>query len=227
MKNALAIGVGLFSMGLATAAMAETPVLSGDNFNLLSAAAITAPEASAEKAAAPANVGGAAFREGSWVFQAYGLATVSGSNGDIYSGKIGGGYHFLTDGFSFNVELTGAFMSADDRPPSAGGTLTGYDSGAGGLDLVLRYHFLRRQDFSIYVELGGGFLISEFEFPANGTHFNFTPTAGMGFTYRVYENVRLMAGARWYHLSNAGIDGDDRNPSVDAAAVYAGIMVPF
>ena len=227
MKNALAIGVGLFTLGLATTAMAETPATTGGGFNLLNAAAIAAPETAAEKPAAPANNAGEAFREGSWVFQAYGLATIAGSNGDIYSGKIGGGYHFLTDGFSFNVELTGAFMSADDRPAGSDGTLTGYDSGAGGLDLVLRYHFIREKDFSIFVELGGGFLISDKEFPANGTHFNFTPTAGMGITYRVYQNVRLMAGARWYHLSNAGIDGQDRNPSVDAAAVYGGIMVPF
>lgn len=224
MKNALAIGVGLFSMGLATTAMAEAPKLSGDSFNLLNAATVAAPEAPAEK---PANNAGEAFREGSWVFQAYGLATIAGEGGDVYAGKIGGGYHFLTDGFSFNVELTGAFMSAEDRPAGSSGTLTGYDSGAGGLDLFLRYHFLRRPDWSIYVELGGGMLISEYEFPANGTHFNFTPTAGVGFTYRVYENVRLMAGARWYHLSNAGIEGTERNPSLDAAALYAGIMVPF
>jgi len=39
--------------------------------------------------------------------------------------------------------------------------------------------------------------------------------------------VRLQAGVRWAHISNARIKGDDDNPSRDSAMLYVALVFPF
>jgi len=78
--------------------------------------------------------------------------------------------------------------------------------------------------YSVYLDLGGGFEIQSTEF--SGTrNFNFRVLGGGGGTVRVTENVRLMGGLRYLHISDAGIDGG--GGGFDGYQVYGGVMMPF
>ncbi|MDX1682878.1 MAG: acyloxyacyl hydrolase, partial [Phycisphaeraceae bacterium] len=81
--------------------------------------------------------------------------------------------------------------------------------------------------YTVYLDGGAGLQHSGESIPADGTNFNFRPQVGIGFTWHIDENIHLMSGARWLHISNAGINGDDQNPGFDGAQVYAGVSIPF
>ena len=162
------------------------------------------------------------FAEDSWSYQAYGSATIGNPRrGKLYEGHIGFGYYFL-DNISINAEFTGIGTATRDH-----GGETGHDGAGGGFDLLFRWHLLHGESWSIYTEGGAGLLQLTEPFPANGTGFNFTPQFGFGGTLRVFENWRLMAGARYQHISNAGLHGPSHNPGFDGAMVYAGLIMPF
>lgn len=113
-----------------------------------------------------------------------------------------------------------------------GGLWSFYDRGADnafGLSAILgfRWHFLKREDWSLFADMGIGVLGTTDHVPPDGTSFNFMPRAGVGFTRQIDEGIRLMGGVRWHHISNARTRGDSRNPSRDAPQVYIGLVVPF
>ncbi len=158
------------------------------------------------------------FEAGTWTFQTYGSAAFGDENGEIYTGRIGFGY-YVFDGVSLSLEALGFHMNIEE----------GHDDEAWalGLDLILRHHILQRENWSLFAELGGGIQQSSEPVPNGGTHFNFRPMAGVGLTWQLTDDVHLLAGARWLHISNAGKDGIENNPGYDSAEIYAGIMVPF
>ena len=59
--------------------------------------------------------------------------------------------------------------------------------------------------------------------PVGGGQVNFNPQAGLGVSFQVAKDVRMMLGLRWTHLSNARTLSS--NPGVDALGAYA--MVSF
>ena len=77
----------------------------------------------------------------------------------------------------------------------------------------------------MYVDAGAGLLYTSSDVPDHGSSFNFTPQAGIGFTFDIGQNNRLMIGGRWFHVSNANIY--DENPGLDSAMLYVGINMPF
>lgn len=164
------------------------------------------------------------FAEGRWSLQIYGSGTYSSGDDRVYGGHVGIGYHIL-DGVSLNADLGGNFLTMDDsnNPPATGG-----DSFGGTLDLLVRWHFLRGDGWSIFAEGGCGLMESAESFPAAGTHFNFRPQFGMGVTLKITPEVHLMGGARLLHISNAGINADSgHNPGYDSGMFYLGLMFPF
>ncbi len=58
-----------------------------------------------------------------------------------------------------------------------------------------------------------------------GSHFEFTPQGGFGFTYAIKPQMRLVSGVRWHHISNARTN--DSNPRRDSILVYVGVSMPF
>ena len=135
--------------------------------------------------------------------------------GNLYALHFGYG-KFLWDQFSFNVDVFGTYIRSGID-----------DNGVGlGLDLICRKHFLMKNDdtYSVYLDLGGGLEIQSTEF-AGTRNFNFRVLAGGGGTVRVTENVRLMGGLRYLHISDAGIDGG--GGGFDGYQVYGGVMLPF
>jgi hypothetical protein len=184
---------------------------------------LTRQPLAAEVEVAPTSAAKAPFAADTWTFQAYGSGTFASPNkGHIYRLHIGGGYYFY-DGLSINAEATAAYLDIHHYDGATGG----YGLG-GGLDLLLRWQFLRGDGWSLYADAGAGFLESSESFPSSGTNFNFTPQAGVGGTLRLFYNVRLMAGIRWSHLSNARlIHGASHNPGFDSLMPYVGVMIPF
>jgi Lipid A 3-O-deacylase (PagL) len=140
---------------------------------------------------------------------------------------------FLADRFEFVVELGGWYFDQPGR--DASGNRSGRET-VGGLSgsMVFRWHFYATDDreWSVFADAGIGLLAAFDQVPSGGTEFNFLPRIGLGLTKALGDNTsgqapRLMLGARWHHISNARIKGDDRNPARDSLAGYVAIVFPF
>ncbi len=153
-----------------------------------------------------------------FTFQAYGSGSFGDDAGELYTAHVGLGY-LLRDDLSVNLEVIAGEIDIDQgRMGSAW---------VAGLDLLVRWHFARGNGWTIYTEGGAGLQQSADPFPVGGTHFNFRPQMGVGFTLRFNHSVNLMAGARWLHISNADKDSPSDNPGYDAAMIYSGFMIRF
>ena len=155
---------------------------------------------------------------GTWTFLMYGSAALADASGQIYTSHTGVGYYFR-DNLSINVEFVAGGIDIDEGGKES--------SSVYGGDLLLRWHYFKKGGFSSYVDVGAGFQQSSRPFPIVGTHFNFRPQTGLGITLDLNDQVKLMTGARWLHVSNAGKNGKLRNPGYDAAQIYMGLMIPF
>lgn len=162
------------------------------------------------------------FAEGSWSFQTYGWTRFAADEGPMYGMNIGVGYFFVDD-LSINLEAVGAFgtvhgnNNVNSDSPTEGG----------GLSLLFRWHMIQCGDLGFFADAGAGMLLTGLSYPADGTHFNFTPQVGLGVTYRIDQDLNLILGGRWHHISNANLHGEDNNPGSDGAMVYAGLMLSF
>jgi hypothetical protein len=59
--------------------------------------------------------------------------------------------------------------------------------------------------------------------PDNGTSFNWIAQGGGGFLWRIGQRTYGVTGVRVLHLSNANLQGADRNPDINAVGGYAGL----
>ena len=125
--------------------------------------------------------------------------------------------YFLGDGIELSAEVAGWYFAqeGDDAVGLSG-------------SVIFRWHFVRRDPWTVYLDTGIGLMGASDDVPAGGTSFNFMPQAGAGFTRRLNDDgLRLQAGLRWHHISNARVTGDDDNPDRDAPMVYVGLIFPF
>ncbi len=157
------------------------------------------------------------FQKGDWSFQTYGGYWNELGSGDQEAvfGTVGVGYYFV-DNMSLNAEFTGM-----------GVWQPGDDAVAGELHLLLRHHLFKNDRWSFFLDVGMGVFEADEEMPAGGTRFNFTTQTGPGLTYRLSDNLNLMIGGRFLHLSNAQIEGAVHNPSINAAVGYVGLIYTF
>lgn len=93
--------------------------------------------------------------------------------------------------------------------------------------LGFRWHFVNRDRWTLFTDIGIGMLGTTDTVPSGGTGFNFMPRVGVGMTHRIDASTRLITGLRWHHISNARTRGNDRNPSRDAPLLYVGLIVDF
>ena len=128
----------------------------------------------------------------------------------IYQGHVGVGY-FLFEGHALNLEASAGHI----------------DGTAAGLELLLRSHWIRGANWSLFLEGGAGVLWTENPFPSGGTRWNFTPQAGGGLTWRLAGHTHLLTGARWYHISNANTHGAQHNPAYNGAMEYVGVLFTY
>jgi len=104
----------------------------------------------------------------------------------------------------------------------------GDDQWGGSGTMAFRWHFVNKRTWSLFLEAGVGLLGASGEVPTGGTSFDFMPRAGGGFTYEFTPGgPRLQAGVRWYHVSNARINGDSNNPASDGVMGFVGVMFPL
>ncbi|HAW95334.1 MAG: hypothetical protein CMJ33_02280 [Phycisphaerae bacterium] len=140
-----------------------------------------------------------------------------GSNFDGGWGAIGGvGVEWYpVDGFALGARFDGIGVGLKDT------------STTGGVDaaLLIRWHVLRRETWSVYFDGGCGFAVFADEVPTGASRFCFTPQLGLGVTCEVAEEARLMVGARWFHISNG--QSASRNPGVDMLELYVGMTFSY
>ena len=156
------------------------------------------------------------FSKGYQKWQTYvSAAGFDKGKGEMYAFHLGYGYFFMDD-FSVNIDVLGSYIRSgiDDNGVAA------------GLDLILRQHPIKGPEnlWSFYLELGAGLQQQSTSFAGN-RKFNFRLLGGGGATFRAAENVRIMAGMRYFHVSDAGIEGG--GGGMDGLQFYAGSMFPF
>ncbi len=123
--------------------------------------------------------------------------------------------YFIADDFSIDFEFNGLYF---DQP-------TAENAGGFNLNVVLRKHVLARDDWSLFVDIGGGVMETSDAVPAGGSSFNFVAQAGVGVSFDISDEVRLLTGVRWHHISNGRTF--DNNPAQDSLYAYAGLSFPF
>ncbi|MEO1144772.1 MAG: acyloxyacyl hydrolase [Cyanobacteria bacterium J06638_22] len=148
-----------------------------------------------------------------WYIHGGGATTLGGDTSRF--GLVGAGAsHFFADGHSINLELNSMVF---DQP--------GDDAVGLNLSAILRWHFVREADWSLYIDGGAGILGTTNDVPRRGSSFNFTPQVGGGTTIRLNDEQRLMVGVRWHHISNADLFSG--NPGLDTIFGYVGLNLPF
>ena len=120
---------------------------------------------------------------------------------------------FIFEAHSINLELNSIYFSQ----PS--------DDAVGlNLALLMRWHFIRKPNWSTFIDAGAGVMGTTSDVPSRGASFNFTPQAGAGFSLKLQEQRRLMLGLRWHHISHADLFG--ANPGRDSIMGYVGLQFP-
>lgn len=154
------------------------------------------------------------FPKGQLTLQAYaGYAYGMGDrHEDIPSANMGVNY-YLADNFSLGLEVAGLYV-----------VQPGDDASAIGLSAVMRHHLIAGRATSLFADVLFGPVEASSDVPAGGTRFSFITRAGLGVTHRLDERIDLLGGVRYFHLSNAQIEGDDRNPSINGVEIYIGIL---
>jgi len=136
-----------------------------------------------------------------------------GSPGEELISASTGFNYYLLDDFSIGMEANGYRIIQEDG-----------NAWAGGADLLFRNHFIDRQKWSLYGELGLGFLEADRRVPRRGTDFNFNVVAGPGVAWHLTSRIDLLTSIRYFHVSNARAQGPDNNPSINDVQAYAGLM---
>ena len=160
---------------------------------------------------------GSAFPKGTGAFEvnaAY-ITPIRFSDDHFYGGNVAAHYYF-GDEVSIGAELEGYFV---DQVRD--------DTVLGGASVVLRWHFLAEEHFSLFVDGAFGVSLAGDDVPEGGTHYNYTPKGGGGATFELRDDLHLIAGARFFHLSNANLHGREQNPSQDGAQFFVGLLWTF
>ena len=128
----------------------------------------------------------------------------------------------VADGVS--VGVFGEVITAAQDSADGSGSGDGSAWGGGGGALV-RWHFIREERFTMFVDVGCGLLLSNNDIPEGGSAVNFTPRADLGGMWLMSEGVALSARVGWFHVSNA--QTDEANPGLDTLAIGLGLSFDF
>ncbi len=153
------------------------------------------------------------YAKGSWGLELTGayIMPIRFSEDKFYNLNAAGNY-YLVNNLSIGAEVQGYYIDQ-----------TYEDAIGAGVGVLARWHLLTRDAFSLFIDGGGGVFYGDPEVPEFGTHFNFTGKAGVGATIRLGEDLDLIGGARYFHLSNGNLHGRDQNPSFDGIQFWVGV----
>jgi hypothetical protein len=146
------------------------------------------------------------------VLGGFGAQVVEPRNKEAFLGL--GLQYYIVDGFAFapQIKMWGFFQSGEDAV-------------GGSLDILFQWHIIRQETWSFFGDFGCGMLGTSENVPIGGSQFNFTPQAGVGFTFDVGNDRRAVVGVKWHHISNASLYRN--NPGRDSILVYGGLNLPF
>jgi hypothetical protein len=161
-----------------------------------------------------ADHGPAAFPKGTLTLQAYGTYAdgLDNSGSQVESGAVGASY-YVFDNISLGLEASGYATRQGGRSGEAF-----------GLAGVLRDHLLTFDRFTLFSDVTFGPSQDSVRIPTDGTYFNFMTRTGLGLTYQLQDHLYLLGGVRYFHLSNADLDGRERNPSINGIEGFFGFM---
>jgi hypothetical protein len=189
---------------------------------VLASAWTTAGTAAAQATRAADDVPGASmFPKGTWTMEFYGNHVHSVTHNESVSTAVAAGGYYFGERHVLRAEVVGSFLNND------GTTADADDSAAGGVNIGLRYHFFEREGLTLFFEGIAGVFYGRHNFPEGGTHFNFNEQVGLGATVRLDEHAHLIGGARYLHISNARIRGEDENPSFDGVGGFLGVLFTY
>ena len=157
------------------------------------------------------------FPKGTFTATSYGTFTrnLTGPKAIMESGTVGIGY-YIFDNVSLNTEFSAYHNSQDGR-----------DATISALNLLLRQHLLHEGRFSLFVDVGASVSIADAPTPPMGTYYNYMEMTGVGSTWALTDNLHLIGGVRYFHLSNARLKGPVHNPSINGMQGYVGLMYRF
>jgi opacity protein-like surface antigen len=202
------------------AAAAEIAATDVEPSAMLAAAALELDDASTDAAPAP-DTGHHLFDQGTWALQFRGswFEDYNNSNVTYWSGAVALAY-YIDDRLAINAELAGYDIES--------GYPEDIEVQMGSFTLQLRYHFLVRDRYSLYLDGGAGVRMADNRFPnypseeRRGTRFGFVLRGGGGLTFRLTDHTHIFVGGEWHHVSN----GHDKpnNPPTDGINIYTGLM---
>jgi hypothetical protein len=132
---------------------------------------------------------------------------------DITNANVGFGYYVIN-----NLSLGAEASGYSER-------VSGHGQWGYGVTAELRHHLLRFDRSTLFASAAFGPVESTGRIPQpRGTDFNYITRVGVGATYRLRDNLDLLLGVRYFHLSNARLDGAERNPSINGIEGFAGLM---
>jgi hypothetical protein len=169
----------------------------------------------------------------------FGLARADGY--DWYLSFAGGAGHNFKKDTDYTLAATFSTFVADNielgiEPGLWYFAQKGKDTEGVSLSFVARYHWFptasgntsRARDWSLFGELGIGVLYAFADTPVGGSHLNFLPRVGGGVTVPIDNSgTRLFISARWHHVSNARISGNNGNPSRNGVLFTVGVEMPW
>lgn len=182
------------------------------------ACALPAAARAATTTTRPAGDDNSPFQQGTYAFSLTGsyISHIRFSTDELYELTLSGGYYFWNN-HSINLELQGYYGNEESDS----------DVIIGGIGLLGRWHFLRGNKWSLFVDGGGSITYADQEFPQqpfDGTNFNFTGKVGLGASWEFQPRTHLLGGARYFHLSNGQIRKQDDNPTFDGIQWWGGVM---
>lgn len=150
-----------------------------------------------------------------WYLQGAAATTLDNQEPDIRRfGFVGVGIsEFLFNRHSINLEFNTIYF---DQP---GENAVGFN-----LALLGRSHWIKKENWSIYIDGGAGVMGTTNDVPRQAAAFNFTPQVGGGFSVKLNERQTLLFGLRWHHISHADTFG--RNPGRDSFMGYVRLDLP-
>ena len=157
------------------------------------------------------------FPKGTWTLTTYGAFSRSfvGEQAKIGSGTIGFGYYPF-DNFSINAELSG-YHNEQDGP----------DANIANFEALIRHHLWHSGRVSWFIDGGAGLSYADHRTPSYGTYYNYILELGTGATFQIHDNIYLLGGIRYFHLSNAELEGPLHNPGINAGQAYIGLLLKF
>ena len=151
----------------------------------------------------------------SWYIQGAAATTLDGREEDTrVFGLAGIGLsEFLFNRHSINLEFNTLYFA------QPGENAVGFN-----LNGMFRWHFAKRENWSIFFDSGAGILVTTNDVPRGAAAFNFTPQLGGGASIRLKNDRHLLVGLRWHHISHAETFGN--NPGRDSLQGFVRLDFP-